>query len=118
MSGQGLPPNLGMPTLWARTRALPPWGCLLGAAQGSEQANIPLAQLPVLTVKASAMVFLGQGNPSISKRMAERILSGEYIDFAELLTAKMKQKQVTSTAEGKIYYALKKPPRWRNVGKK
>ncbi len=75
---------------------------LLSGIQGTAQENTPLAQLAAATAKAPAMVFLGQGIPSIPKKMAERILSGEYIDFAELPPAKTKQKQVAAPTEGNI----------------
>ncbi len=75
---------------------------LLSGVQGSEQGSTPLAQLQVPPAKTSTMIFLGQGIPSISKKMAKRILSGEYVNFSELPPAKMKQKQVASPTEGNI----------------
>ncbi len=50
--------------------------------------GIPLIQLPDPPAKAPPSVFLGRGIPSIPRRVADRILAGEMVDFADLPPAK------------------------------
>ncbi len=75
---------------------------LLSGLQGSSHESIPLAQLPNPPTKSPPSVFLGQGIPSIPRKMANRILAGEFVDFADLPPAKLKQKQVSAPTEGNI----------------
>ena len=44
----------------------------------------------------------GEGLPSLPKKYVEKILAGEYIDFAELPPAKGKVKSIPNTVEGQI----------------
>ena len=43
-----------------------------------------------VTVRASSLVPTGQGLPALPKKLVDRILSNEYIDFSELPPAKGK----------------------------
>ena len=56
----------------------------------SEGQILPAAVEPAPTPPLS----LGHGLPSVSKKVAARILAGEYIDFAELLPARGKVKSL------------------------
>ena len=49
-----------------------------------------------------SMVTTGEGLPSLPKKCVEKILAGEFIDFAELPPAKGKVKSIPHTVEGQI----------------
>lgn len=51
---------------------------------------------------AQPMVSLGTGLAPITKRMADRIKAGEYIDFSELPPAKGKARSVPQSLEGQV----------------
>ena len=49
-----------------------------------------------------SMVTTGEGLPSLPKKCVEKILAGEFIDFAELPPAKGKVKSIPHAMEGQI----------------
>lgn len=52
-------------------------------------------------LKASfKQVAIGTGLPSLSKRLVEKIASGHYVDFSELLPAKGRTRTMVSPEEG------------------
>ena len=51
---------------------------------------------------SSSLVATGEGLPTLPKKCVEKILAGEYIDFAELPPAKGKVKSIPNTVEGQI----------------
>ena len=48
------------------------------------------------------MIATGEGLPSLSKKFVEKILAGEFIDFADLPPAKGKDKSIPTAGEGQI----------------
>ena len=62
----------------------------------------PLISPESAAVKASALVPMGAVLPAISKRMLNKILAGEYVDFTELPPARGKARSVPQSLEGQI----------------
>ena len=50
----------------------------------------------------SSMVPTGEGLPSLPKKCVDKILAGEFMDFAELPPAKGKEKAIPQAGEGQI----------------
>ena len=51
---------------------------------------------------AQPTVYLGPGLPHITKKVAEQIKAGEYVDFAELPPAKGMGKPPSNNWEGQV----------------
>ena len=84
-----------------------------GSAEGAAAASSSLsvgASNPVggsneaLPSKASSQIHLGMGLPSIAKRIVDKIVANEYIDFADLPpgATKGKTKHLPQSLEGQI----------------
>ena len=54
------------------------------------------------TAGTSATVALGTGLPAIPRKVAEKMLAGEYVEFSDLPPAKGKVKAIPSSMEGQI----------------
>ena len=50
----------------------------------------------------ASTVATGEGLPALSKRMVEKIVAGEYVEFAELPPAKGKSKGLPQALEGQV----------------
>ena len=57
---------------------------------------------PIAAPKPPSTVMLGTGLPSLPKKLVDKILAGEYVDFAELPPARGKARAVPQALEGQI----------------
>lgn len=81
---------------------------LLAAAGEQDSARLVASLMSQLSQKSgaqkvsSAMIATGEGLPALPKKYVEKILAGEFIDFADLPPAKGKVKSIPATADGQI----------------
>ena len=57
---------------------------------------------PIATLKPPSTVMLGTWLPSLPRKLIDKILAGEYVDFAELPPARGKARAVPQALEGRI----------------
>ena len=82
-------------------------GSVEGAAAASSSLSLGASNPAggsneALPSKASSQIHLGMGLPSIAKRIVDKIVANEYIDFANLPPAKGKTKHIPQSLEGQI----------------
>jgi len=82
----------------AETGVLQPQTSVSQALAGASTLVVPEST----AVKASALVSLGAGLPAIPRKMLDKALAGEYVDFAELPPARGKARSVPQSLEGQI----------------
>ena len=63
-----------------------------------------------VTVRTSSLVPTGQGLPALPKKLVDRILSNEYIDFSELPPAKGKVRPLHQGLEGQVILVQAEDP--------
>ena len=93
--------TLGAVTEFAQHEAI------IAAAQQQESLSSILASAettphPMAGPKPPSTVMLGTGLPSLPKKLIDKILVGEYVDFAELPPARGKARAVPQALEGQI----------------
>ncbi len=71
-----------------------------GAAGETEEMPETITSIPAKV--GPSLVTVGQGLPALSKKVVEKILSGVYMDFAELPPAKGRGRAAPQLAEGQI----------------
>ena len=79
----------------------------MAATQQQESLSAILAPAettphPIAVPKPPSTVMLGTGLPSLPKKLVDKILAGEYVDFAELPPARGKARAVPQALEGQI----------------
>ena len=79
----------------------------MAATQQQESLSAILASAettphPIAVLKLPSTVMLGTGLPFLPKKLMDKILAGEYVDFAELPPARGKARAVPQAQEGQI----------------
>ena len=79
----------------------------MAATQQQESLSSILASAettphPIAAPKPTSTVMLGTGLPPLPKKLVDKILAGEYVDFAELPPARGKARAVPQALEGQI----------------
>ena len=79
----------------------------MAATQQQESLSSILASAettphPIAAPKPTSTVMLGTGLPPLPKKLVDKILAGEYVDFAELPPARGKAQAVPQALEGQI----------------